>query len=163
MICVIYIISNNILILLEGNNDIFDARSNNQAEMNENEEMMSAIEIEIEEVEDNMELDVENEETSEDEIEFYISDEESEYERTITEFDESDEEDGNDQEETIEDEEVIIDKPFSNEQIPQTFGEFAPYFKNITEALFFCWMQKHHICKLNPFKSFINDDVTYNN
>lgn len=31
--------------------------------------------------------------------------------------------------------------------MPHTDGEFAPYFKNVTEALMFCWIQKHNICK----------------
>lgn len=98
-------------------------------------------------------IDLENEEASEDELEFYMNDEESEHNRIMMEFDENDEDNGSDNESGSEsesdesDEEVIIDKPFSNEQMPQTFGEFAPYFKNITESLFFCWMEKHHICK----------------
>lgn len=98
-------------------------------------------------------IDLENEEASEDELEFYMNDEESEHNRIMMEFDENDENNGSDNEYGSEsesdepDEEVIIDKPFSNEQMPQTFGEFAPYFKNITESLFFCWMEKHHICK----------------
>ena len=90
-------------------------------------------------------------ETSEDDIEL-----ESEYERTMMEFNESDE-DKDDREETTEEEdseeEVIIDQPLNIDQMPHSFGEFAPYFKNITESLFFCWMQKHRICKLDSFKT----------
>jgi len=42
----------------------------------------------------------------------------------------------------------IVDKPLSSEQMPHDInGEFAPYFKNVTEALMFCWIQKHKICK----------------
>jgi len=147
----------NILIFLKGNNNIADAKNNSRTEMdiyNENEEMITTNEMEVE---DAMELDIESEEASEDEIEFYTNNETSEYERMIMEFDESNEEDGSDKEETSEeesDEEVIIDKPLSNEQMPRTSGEFAPYFKNITESLFFCWMQKHHICKLDLFKTY---------
>ena len=44
------------------------------------------------------------------------------------------------------DEEIIIDKPFGSEQMPRIAGDYAPYFKNITEMLIFCWMEKHHIC-----------------
>jgi hypothetical protein len=39
-----------------------------------------------------------------------------------------------------------VDEALSSEQIPFINGEFAPYFKNITEALMFCWIQKHNIC-----------------
>jgi len=63
----------------------------------------------------------------------------------MTEFDKRDEDEGDmedeyDKEETSEedsDEEEIVDKSFSSEEMPQTFGEFAPYFKNTTESLFF--------------------------
>ena len=86
-------------------------------------------------------------EVSEDDIEL-----ESVYERLMTEFNESDE-DKDDREETSEEEdseeEVIIDQPLNSDQMPHSFGEFAPYFKNITESLFFCWMQKHRICMLD--------------
>jgi hypothetical protein len=41
----------------------------------------------------------------------------------------------------------IVDKALNSEQMPHTDGEFAPYFKNVTEALMFCWIQKHNICK----------------
>lgn len=41
----------------------------------------------------------------------------------------------------------IIDKSLNSEQMPPISGEFAPYFNNITEALMFCWIQKHNICK----------------
>ena len=79
---------------------------------------------------DNTEFDS-NDEMCEDDI--------NEYER-IMEFNESEEENNNNEEETNQDEsdeEVIADKPFSSEQIPQTSGEFVPYFKNITELFFF--------------------------
>ncbi|UZO03509.1 uncharacterized protein OCT59_023916 [Rhizophagus irregularis] len=39
----------------------------------------------------------------------------------------------------------IVDKALNSEQMPHTDGEFAPYFKNVTEALMFCWIQKHNI------------------
>jgi hypothetical protein len=45
------------------------------------------------------------------------------------------------------DDDKIVDKALSSEQMPHTDGEFAPYFKNVTEALMFCWIQKHSICK----------------
>ena len=130
--------------------------------MNENEEMR---EDDIEMNEDNIEAG-ENEEMREDDIEANEDDTieaseddielESEYERTMTEFNESDE-NKDDREETSEDEdseeEVIIDQPLNIDQMPHSFGEFAPYFKNITELLFFCWMQKHRICKLDSSKT----------
>jgi hypothetical protein len=74
---------------------------------------------------------------------------ESDYESVMTESDESDEDDNVKGEEDNEDsdEEVVIDQPLNNEQMPCFSGDFAPYFKNITESLFFCWMEKHHICK----------------
>lgn len=103
-------------------------------------------------------IEVEDEEMEEDEIEAAEDDIEleSEYERIMTEFNESDE-DKDDGEETNEDndsiEEVIIDQPLNIDQMPRSFGEFAPYFKNITESLFFCWMQKHRICKLDSPKT----------
>ncbi len=65
------------------------------------------------------------------------------------EFDESDS-DGSNGDESDGDEyepDEIVDQPLSNEEMPHINGEFAPYFKNITEALMFCWIQKHNICK----------------
>ena len=100
----------------------------------------------------------EDEEMREDDIEGNEDDIEleSEYERTMMEFNESDE-DKDDREETTEEEdseeEIIIDHSLNIDQMPHSFGEFAPYFKNITESLFFCWMQKHRICKLDSFKT----------
>ena len=119
--------------------------------MNEDEEMrdIEANEDDIEASEDEEMRDDDIEE-NEDDIEL-----ESEYERTMTEFNESDE-DKDDREETTEEEdleeEIIIDHSLNIDQMPHSFGEFAPYFKNITESLFFCWMQKHRICKLYSFK-----------
>src|SRR5438270_12403608 len=117
---------------------------------------------EMKENEEESEHDSNNDESSEDEVEFNIN----EYERMMIESSKSDEEDdnnekndNNEEDDSNEengsdmdlDEEVVIDKSFSNKQMPQIFSEFAPYFKNITEALLFCWMEKHHICKLNFF------------
>jgi hypothetical protein len=42
--------------------------------------------------------------------------------------------------------EKIIDEPLDSEHMPHMDGEFAPYFSNVTEALMFCWIQKHNIC-----------------
>ena len=122
--------------------------------MNEDKEMrkddIKANEDDIEASEDD-EMREDDIEGNEDDIEF-----ESEYERTMTEFNESDE-DKDDREETTEEEdseeEIIIDHSLNIDQIPHSFGEFAPYFKNITESLFFCWMQKHRICKLDSYKT----------
>ncbi|GET02282.1 hypothetical protein GLOIN_2v1774533 [Rhizophagus clarus] len=45
------------------------------------------------------------------------------------------------------DEEEIINQPLNNKQMSHfvQLNEFVPYFSNITESLFFYWMQKHHI------------------
>ena len=123
--------------------------------MNEDEEMRDD---DIEANEDDIEA-REDEEMREDDIEGNEDDIEleSEYERTITEFNESDEDKDNREETTEEEdseEEVIIDQPLNIiDQMPHSFSEFAQYFKNITESLFFCWMQKHRICKLDSFKT----------
>ncbi|POG76763.1 hypothetical protein GLOIN_2v1474420 [Rhizophagus irregularis DAOM 181602=DAOM 197198] len=88
----------------------------------------------------------ESEKVSEDNIAF-----ESEYERMMEEFNEGDEYEGDrggneneSDEETSEEasEEEIIDQPLNNEQLPHftQSNEFNPYFNNITESLFFCWM-----------------------
>ncbi|RIA80094.1 hypothetical protein C1645_839312 [Glomus cerebriforme] len=104
----------------KGDNNISDARNDGQTEMdiyNKNEEMMPAFKMEVE---DAMELDIKSEEVSEDEIEFYINNEISKYEMIMIKFDESNEEDSNDKEETSKkelDEEVIINRPLSNEQL----------------------------------------------
>ena len=117
---------------------------NNQTNMdiyNEDEEMK--------ENEEESEHDSNNDESSEDEVEFDIN----EYEKMMIESSKSDEEDNNnekndnnEEDDSNEengsdmdlDEKVVIDKSFSNKQMPQIFSEFAPYFKNITEALLFC-------------------------
>ncbi|CAG8525697.1 14091_t:CDS:2 [Dentiscutata erythropus] len=41
----------------------------------------------------------------------------------------------------------IVDKPLNAEKMPSINGEFAPYFKNIIEALIVCWIKKHNICQ----------------
>jgi len=123
--------------------------------MNEDEEMRDD---DIEANEDDIEA-REDEEMREDDIEGNEDDIEleSEYERTITEFNKSDEDKDNREETTEEEdseEEVIIDQPLNIiDQMPHSFSEFTSYFKNITESLFFCWMQKHRICKLDSFKT----------
>ena len=67
---------------------------------------------------------------------------------------------GDDNDDEVPNEEMpdkIVDNALSDEQIPHNDGEFSPYFKNITEALMFCWIQKHNICKdqFNDFFIFI--------
>jgi hypothetical protein len=57
------------------------------------------------------------------------------------------EESNNDPNDEIEPD-TIVDEAMSNEQLLPISGEFAPYFKNVTEALMFCWIQKHNICKI---------------
>ena len=42
----------------------------------------------------------------------------------------------------------IVDEALNGDQMPPIVGDFAPYFKNVTEALMFCWIQKHNICKV---------------
>src|SRR5947199_10870160 len=85
---------------------------------------------------------------SSDEMEFDIN------EYVIDEEDNSDtnEEDDSDTNEEELDEEIIVDRPFDNDQMPQIFGKFAPYFKNITEFLFLFCVEKHHIRKLDFLK-----------
>ena len=63
------------------------------------------------------------------------------------EFGESDSDGSNGDEFDEYEPDEIVDQPLSNEEMPHINGEFAPYFKNITEALMFCWIQKHNICK----------------
>src|SRR5581483_2202089 len=103
-------------------------------------------------------IDIENEEMSDDidgnEVlgESYIDDDyevneelEEEYERMTIEFNESDEDQDNRENENDTREEIIgndsyeivVDQPLSSEQLPHSIGDFAPYFKNITESLFF--------------------------
>ena len=95
---------------------------------------------------------------------------ESEYERMMMEFNESeknegdreddenerDDDDGEETSKEASDEEEIINQLLNNEQMPcfTQIGEFAPYFNNITESLFFCWMQKHRICKLDSLETY---------
>ena len=151
--------SNNIFIFLENTTirndhimDIYDG--DEEMRQDENEEIR---EDENEESEDKNEMSEDENEISEDENEISEDENEvSEYERMTTEFNENDE-DKDDREETSEEEdseEVIVDQPFNSDQMSHSFGEFAPYFKNITESLFFCWMQKHRICKLNFFETY---------
>ncbi len=113
---------------------------------NEDKEM-TAFDIENEENEDGIEFDINNDDkSSEDEVEFDINEESdyervNDYERMMMEFNESDEEDSSDREETSKGnlaEDIIVNQPFSKEKMPHSFGEFASYFKNITESLFFC-------------------------
>lgn len=96
---------------------------------------------------------------------------EGEYERLMSEFNESDE-DEDEREGDLDDgiviidqppdaqppdeEEVIIDQPLRSEQLSHSFSEF-------TESLFFCWLQKHRICKLYSFKAYKCENITYNN
>jgi len=106
--------------------------------------------------EDNIESDS-NDEMSEDDI--------NEYERTMMEFNESEEEDNsNDEEETNQeepDEEVIIDKPFNNKQMPQTSSEFAPYLRISPNCYSFFWTEKHHICMFHSFETLNNVNLQY--
>jgi hypothetical protein len=145
---------------LGNDNDITAVRNDDRTNIDiyNKDEEMTAFDIENEENEDGLEFDINNDdESSEDEVEFVINEESdyervNDYERMMMEFNESDEEDSSDGEETSEAdlaEDIIVDQPFGKEQMPHSFGEFAPYFKNITESLFFCWMQKHRICKFD--------------
>ena len=140
--------------------DMMDTAANDITETiyAENKEMTPAIDLENEEIgeDENEDIGDDENEMSEDENEVsedYILELEGESDKMMMEFDESDE-DGDDNDYRESDKEVIIDKSFSNKQMPRTFSKFAPYFKNITKSLFFCWMEKHRICKLNPFETY---------
>ncbi|CAB4492882.1 unnamed protein product [Rhizophagus irregularis] len=92
-------------------------------------------------------IDTESAESEEDDEEFNEGDEyEGDRGGNENESDEETSEEASDEE--------IIDQPLNNEQLPHftQSNEFNPYFNNITESLFFCWMQKHRICKLYHFK-----------
>lgn len=41
----------------------------------------------------------------------------------------------------------IVDEALDPSILPHEFSDFLPYFNNATEALLFCWIQKHNICK----------------
>ncbi|PKK63573.1 hypothetical protein RhiirC2_716892 [Rhizophagus irregularis] len=56
----------------------------------------------------------------------------------------SDESSDESNEEPMKDEK-IVDESLKREYMLYISGEFAPYFSNITEALMFCWNQKHNI------------------
>ena len=94
--------------------------------------------------EEEVESNVSNEETSSEEL---YEREESYEEEELSSEDGSNKEIANEEEL---DEEIIIDEAFNCNQMSQTNdSDFAPYFSNITEALLFCWIQKHNICMLN--------------
>ena len=78
------------------------------------------------------------------------------------ESNESDEKDREEPSDQSSDEKTIIDEPFSREQMPQFVGDFAQYLKNITELLFFYWMEKHvYIVGQIHFFWRLNDKITY--
>ncbi|CAB4495349.1 unnamed protein product [Rhizophagus irregularis] len=81
-------------------------------------------------------IDTESAESEEDDEEFNEGDEyEGDRGGNENESDEETSEEASDEE--------IIDQPLNNEQLPHftQSNEFNPYFNNITESLFFCWMQ----------------------
>ena len=93
--------------------------------------------------EEEVESNVSNEEASSEEL----YEREESYEEEVSSEDDSNIEIANEEEL---DEEIIIDEAFNCNQMPQTNdSDFAPYFSDITEALLFCWIQKHNICMLN--------------
>ncbi|RIB29529.1 hypothetical protein C2G38_2027664 [Gigaspora rosea] len=53
--------------------------------------------------------------------------------------------DCNDKEQNKKGFDKVVDEALNIEQIPSINGEFAPYFKNITEVLMFFWIQKYNI------------------
>jgi hypothetical protein len=86
----------------------------------------------------------ESDEYKESEVELNV-DGINEWERNIDERNEGelnvDNEESNDNETSEEEdsgEEIIIDKSLNNEQIPRTDSDFALYFNNIIETLLFC-------------------------
>lgn len=98
--------------------------------------------------EDFFDHEIPNEESLNDEV----SEEDEEYSDEVPsdEVSEENEEECSDDLSNDENPDKIVDKALNAEQMPSmTSEEFAPYFKNITEALMFCWIQKHNICKLN--------------
>jgi hypothetical protein len=96
---------------------------------------------------------------TEDELDKYELDGEYELdESNINEGDHNDlDEDEEERDELDRNKEVIVDESLKSEKLPYASGVFAPYFSNITEALMFCWIQKHNICKLRPFDQNMND------
>ena len=49
----------------------------------------------------------------------------------------------------VESKQTIIEESEAN-FLPHS-GEYGPYFQNFTEMMFFVWINKHMICKLNLF------------
>ena len=130
-------------------NDIATTVNDNQTEMDIcNEEKTSIFDMRNEETELNEDIGFKSSDESSDEMEFDIN----EYVTDEEDNSDTNEEDDSDTNEEELDEEIIVDRPFDNDQMPQIFGKFAPYFKNITELLFFFWVEKHHICKLDFLK-----------
>ncbi|CAB5383752.1 unnamed protein product [Rhizophagus irregularis] len=104
---------------------------------------------ELDEPDEYGEFDEDGELDTEDELDEYEFDNEYELdESNINEDDYNDldeNEEGHD--ELDRNEEIIVDKSLKSEKLPYASGVFAPYFSNITEALMFCWIQKHNICQ----------------
>ena len=60
--------------------------------------------------------------------------------------------------------ERIIDKAIDISELSNGSSGFSPYFNNATEALLFCWIQKHNICKyiyFNTYHLFISNIVKF--
>jgi hypothetical protein len=70
------------------------------------------------------------------------------YEIPLFDDEMSNEEDSSDEIPDDKEPDKVVDEALGSEQMSSINGEFAPYFKNITEALMFCWIQKHNICKI---------------
>lgn len=113
--------------------DLYEGSVDNEALNDEENESDDASNDEEKESDDDEDYEIQNMELLDDEVS-----EEDEEEYIDEDIDEELNQENSDK---------IADKALSFEQMPPINGEFAPYFKNVTEALTFCWIQKHNICK----------------
>ncbi|CAB5138299.1 unnamed protein product [Rhizophagus irregularis] len=93
---------------------------------------------------DNTTEDDENYDNTDDE---YIGD----YEHRENTYDDTEEQANIEQNEN---DKQIVDEALDPSILPHEFSDFLPYFNNATEALLFCWIQKHNILKYRT-RSFI--------
>ncbi|CAB4435243.1 unnamed protein product [Rhizophagus irregularis] len=150
-------VSEDIYMEDEPGEELDETSSNKYNELGNEDELDDEGELDEYELDEEDEPDDEDEPNDEDEIEYepdeYVSDEPNENESDYEESEELDDLDIN---------EEVVDESLKSEQLPHTSGVFAPYFSNITEALMFCWVQKHNICKLRIFDRNMIDDISAN-
>ncbi|PKB96582.1 hypothetical protein RhiirA5_385250 [Rhizophagus irregularis] len=98
---------------------------------------------------DNTTEDDENYDNTDDE---YIGD----YEHRENTYDDTEEQANIEQNEN---DKQIVDEALDPSILPHEFSDFLPYFNNATEALLFCWIQKHNISTnaYDDLVSIIND------